>query len=546
MVMNYNLQGQDTRTVQSRIEYNIDEAMPYGDFAPSMLMARYEETDIGNDEDVYDNYARDTLTDWRPDTNLMAHEEARGSNVTARTGRLDLIYGGHRGTVDTPYVPERFDQFIGDEDRDPRGINADGAPDMKLFRGQNDERMRFIRWNADGCDNITGGARAERREIADQQAMYGAWKGRLKVFDRQIDGRREGMRRGYEHVSGVDKQVHVQSYGDYIKDHALTPARRSAIICREIVRNGKKWREETIDADWAVARYTQICKSGPRDTSGKSRVGDAVADNQWGVESKPLYFKAAGLLMSSIVKNKAQSVSNARADNTELPDAPVDSVAAGKTASQTRDLCAILRSLDTTTELGVETNTVVGKTPGPQQADHLARQITGDHLTPAHHYLNAEIIYKHVAREGDVRKAKDLVITDARDADPAMIGAEGVPFKSASVAMKSGAKLGAQVSPGTLIEGRETHNYRTASLTNGDKRVSMYAKDATQLDESANSQHRRPCRANYKGYSTNDTIEDMQYGDNAYKDRHARGLGSKYMVIFIDRDARSDDISVAN
>ncbi len=534
------------RTVQGRIGYTIDEAMGYGDMAPSLLTSMYEETDMGNDEDLYDNHARGILTDWGPDTNLMAHEAPRSSDVTSRAGRLNLIYGGDRGTVDTPYVPERFDQFIGVEDRDPRGINADGAPDFKVLKDQYDDRMRFIRWTPDSCNNITGGGRAERREIADHQAANIAMAGRLNIFDRQLDGRREGIRREYDNVSAVPKSIQPQSYGDLITDFALNPQRKTITLCKEIIRAGKAWREETIDADWSFARYTQICKGGVREHNGKSKVESSDNDTMWKAESQPIYFKAAGLLMSNIVKQKAQEHANIRADNTEVPDAAVEEVAARKTMPLVRDLRYILDNIGTDTRFSSEVNTINIKTPSPQTPDHRARVAVYNHITPAHHYLNAEIIYKHVALEGDARKAKDLVITDARDTDPGMVGVNHLPFKTARRDIDVGAKLGSMIVPGTLHEGRKTHNYKAAMHANGDKRVSMFAKDATVLDESTNSQHRRPQKANYRGNGVDDTVEDMHYGDNSYLDRRARGLGSKYTMQFIDRDSRADGISVAN
>lgn len=42
-------------------------------------------------------------------------------------------------------------------------------------------------------------------------------RSRLKVFDRQLDSRQEGLRRKQECISDVNKQVTVQSYGDMIK-----------------------------------------------------------------------------------------------------------------------------------------------------------------------------------------------------------------------------------------------------------------------------------------------------------------------------------------
>ncbi len=540
--MDYDLKA---RTVQGRIEYSIDHAMPFGDFAPSILMAKYEETDIGNDEDVYDNYARDTLVDQRPDTNLFACEEARGG-VNARSGYLELIHGGHRGSVDTPYVPERFDQFIGPEDQDPRGNNNDGAPDMKQLRRQEDARMRFVRWNADGCDNITGGTRAERKEIADQQSVWAGWKSRLKVFDRQLDGRRNGLRREYRYKSQVPKQVLIQSYGDYMKDDALTPQRRGAFICREVIRNSKAWREETLDSDLAFARYTQICKQ-KRTGGAISRVADGrderhVDNDVSTTETGPKYFKAAGLLMSNIVRGKRQAM------DTDIVDPATSGVVVRKTGPFVKDLNVILKSI-TAGPMEDGRNTMAGKTAPRVPLEHTGRAVVYNHLAPAHHALNAEILYKNVSEGGDLRKVKDLIITDVRDAS---VSDRAAHYKTSARGIKTGAKLATTSTDrphglsltGTACGHTKTFNYKTSVLPSGDKRVRMGAVGA--LGESAATLIRRPNHTSIRAATGEDVDYQMRYGDNACKDRHGRGLGSKYMVRFIERDTRGDAIATAN
>jgi hypothetical protein len=530
--MDYDL----VRTVEGKIEYNLDQAMPYGDFAPSMLMSRFEETDIGPDEDAYDDYARTTLTDWTPDQNKFEHEEARGG-VNRRSGRIQLQYYGHRGDADSVYRPEIFDGFMGDEDRDPRGSQVD--PDMKELRKQHDSRMRFVRFTPDGADHVTGGGRSEAQVMADQQKLFRVVRNRLKVFDRQIDGRRNGMRRTYKHKSNVPKQILVQSYGDFIKDYALNPQRRANVICKEILRNTRGWYLETMDADFAFARYSQICRrQRTKTTHNRVRDYDETARrNEIDDDDTAKHYKAVGLLMSNIINGKKQAVAMAKAGNMDFDEAR--NTVQRKTSPFERDLTQIMRAMTQDSEFSAHHNTMVGKTPCMVQQEHLMRQIVHNHILPAQYYLNAEIMYKSVKPGADTRKVKDLAITDANS--PELRDMNTTAGKTAKRRLVHGAKL-AREYDADHGESVKTFNYRTANFrADHRKRSANNDQNAGQSDD---SQHRRPLHTNYRNASSADVVDNIRYGDNTSKERHTGALGSKYLNRHIDRDSRGDEISL--
>ena len=523
--MNYDL----TKTVQGAIEYNVDEAMAYGDMPSSMLMSKYEETAMGPDEDMYENYARTTLTDKTPDTNKFEHEEPRGA-VNRRSGKLQLQYYGHRGDTDTVYRPELFYGFGGPEDREVRGINVD--PDMKEYRKQQEARTRFVRWSPDASEHITGGGRSETQAIADQQTLFVAARDRLKIFDRQLDGRQNALHRSFDHKSQVPKQLVVKAYGDFIKDYAMNPQRRANLVCKEII-GARGWMDETNDSDLAFARYTQICrrrKSCPEDQRRVMEISTRRNDIDLLDSSK--CYKTAGLLMSDIVNCKKQAMSCA-VGNMDMGEAKL--TAARKTEPFVRDLTTITRAISQDADFASEDATVTGKTAARVLAEHTARQVTHNHSTPAHYYLNAEVIYKNV-KPGETRKIKNLMITDAdfQYSDNTATG------KTAKRKAGFGAKL-ARADDTDLAKSRKTVNYKQSIKKQG------YAKNLSTPDsyasESDNSQNRRIDHTGSRITSRNDTVEEMQYGDNASKERHGRGLGSKYMNRFIDSDHRGDEIS---
>lgn len=532
--MDYNL----SKTVESRDD-DIDVAMSFGEMPNGMLVSKFEETDMGPDEDMYDNYARGEICDWTGDKNKFEHEEARGG-VNRRAGRLQLQYYGHRGNEDTPYHPERFDGFMGD--RDPLGINTE--PDFKKLTEQHNARMRFVRWSPDASDQITGGGRSEGKLMADQQTLFKVTQNRLKVFSPQIDGRREGLRREFKHKSNIPKQILVQSYGDYIKDYALNPQRRANIICKEILRNSRTWRDETAEADFAFAKYSQLCRRArikqKHNPVLSAQGGDAARRNEINDQDMTKCYKAAGLLMANIVKGKRQAVDNAREGNMDLADAKT--TVARKTEPFARDLALVLRAMTQDADFATGDSTMIVKNPYPTLSEHIARQVVYNHLAPAHHYLNAEILYKTVRPGVDTRKVKDLIITDANA--PQLRDVNTTLCKTAKMKLVSGAKL-ATDDDTDKAESSRTFNYRHALNPNGDRRIRLVANDML-AGESDATQNRRPNHKNYRITSAEDTEDNMRYGDNACKERHTRGLGSKYMNRFIDRDARDDEISARN
>jgi hypothetical protein len=510
--MDYNL----TKTVEGRIENSIDQAMRFGDMPPAMLMTKFEQTDMGYEDSLYDDFARMTLTDRRPDAPTFAHEEPRGG-TNDKSGRLQLQYYGHRGDADTPYRPEYFDGFLGDEERDPRGINVD--PDFKRMRAEEIARGRFQLWTPENHDWITGAGLSEFQVMENRQSLYAQVKERLKVFSRMIDGRREGMRREYPHVSNVGKQIYVQSYGDLITDAALNPNKRSSIICKNIIRDSEKYRLSTADADFKYAQYTRICKGG------KAKIGkvSGVADNKRAlVEDKSMHYKAAGILMDRLVRLRA---THHDADLDASREAKV-----GKTAPIRRDIISVLVSINTDNKFadGDRTSTRKG---GALTADTTNMSLR-DGLAPVYH--NASIIYKTVREGKDLSQVKYNIITDSKLNNSDDTGTR----KAAKITIRR-CKTTDGDTP--FSESGRVINYRLAC-----KRARRGAGNTTtngNFAKSDNTVIRRPNHTNYRNPTENDTDEDMKYADNYYMERHAAPLGTKYTMGLSDRDSRSATMS---
>jgi hypothetical protein len=527
--MNYNLARQRYGP-QGADNYTINIGLRSGGMPAQMLAEKFEETDIGPDEDAYDMHVRREICDWTGDRNLMEHERPRGG-VNARKGLLELRANGHRGTADVE-TPEIFLGFGGPEDRDPRGTNVD--PDMKQMVRQQQARMRFKRFTPDHSDDVTGGGRSEAMVMSDKQKGFRLTRERLKVFDRQIDGRREGLRRTWRHKSEVSKQVLVQSYGDFIKDYAMNPQRRANMIAGAVIRDSKEWRTETSDQDYTIAKYSQICRR--RTTANTQNRKTAQSDDtKWqdGDDSKT--YRAVGLLLANILRGKRTlynggDVDMYKSENTQTR----------KNAPAARDLAAILRAMVHDADLKDGDTTTAYKTAEQGRVAVVARQTVYNHIAPAHHALNAEIIYKSVRPGADTRAVSGLVITDPKTF---AASASSQTSKAASRFTSTGRKLGTKTDD-DRTESEQTVSYK--KLLHERKSKNLNTATDTCYSESDKSQIRRELNKTHKTVTPILQEQNIKFHDTPVAERLGGGLGSKYTMREVDRDNRTDSISGDN
>ncbi len=516
----------------SRIEHNVDVAMGYGDMPSTMLMAKYEETDMGPDEDLVEDYIRNEIIDRQADAPMFEHERPRGP-ANASTGKLQLQYEGHRGTA-VPWQPELFLGFGGDTDRDPRGHNV--APDMKTLTEQERFRaQRYIRFSKDGCEQITGGGRSEFQLMADQQKLQRNVRDRLKIFNRQLDCKRNGMRRVFKHKSDVAKQILVQSYGDYVKDYALNPQRRANIMCNQIIRDTSEYRSESQDQDYAVAKYTQTRRMNHK-AVGKPTNDLTAEDGEWSSSDQTKTYRAAAILMSNLVRLKKQSLT----DKTQNDFENSKGEQVRKQAPIARDLALILRSLAREQDFTEGDVTMTVKTAPRPQLEHQARLTLQNHLAPAHHYLNAEILYKSVKPGADTRKVADMILGDATEIEDQDETTRG---KSAKQQLRTGkANIAEDID---YSESQKTVNYKQLLAPEAKSRREA-ASGENFKSEGDDTQLRRPTHTLHRNPHKEDTARDINFANNTQKERLTGRLGSKYTMRSLDRDERRGEIKDHN
>jgi len=529
--MNYDLNSV-AKVKPTQIEYTVDENRQYGQLPMEMLTTKFEETEMGGDDELsYDDYARRTLTNWGPDTNHFEYEEPRGG-TEARAGRLNTRIYGHRGTADLPNHPELFIGFQGMGDADPRGTAVE--PDMTKLADQYSARMRFVRFSPDSSEHVTSGSRNEYKIMEDQQTVFKWVRDRMKWFTTQKDCRREGLRRTWKHRPDVKKCVVVKGYGDYIKDQGLNPQRRSVLISDKIIRDSKFYRDSCEDQDKHAMRYGE---SGRRrktkDTS--NRMGMQTADGRFSQQDVSKCYKAMGLLLSEIVRGKSQQMQMAADGDTEQGTS-TESVAR-KQAAAVRDLITIIHSITQDGRWEDSDVTMMMKTATPQRIEHMAKLITFNHLLPANHYLNAALMYKSVKPGADMQKIKKEMITDSRM--PEIRDAAGAVRKMAK-AKRMDPRAGLNSLVSVVEESVTAHNFKQAKRKIDRSRLNVSGEKFKS--ESDNSQIRKQNHEQYQ--VVNPDLHDwgMKFSENKYADRHGGRLGSKYLVREMDRDGRSADL----
>lgn len=507
---------------------NPNVAFNYGPMPYDMLLQKFEETDLGPDEDAYDNFARTTLSDWRPDAPTTAADEPRG-RVNSSAGMLQNRYYGHRGDADMPNHSEIFQDFVGSEWADPRGYAID--PDSKEIVKQGAARMRFVRFTPDNCEQITGGRLSENQEIELRQDTFRRSRDLLKVFDYQMDGRREGMRKGWKHVGAINTTDGMNRRDDIVPAETFTP-RGYNIVIDSIIRDTRAFRESTTDQCFEVQKYTGNGRARRR--HGDTHVGTLVeGDPKFGAEGNAVAYRATqavGALMAGIValNNQAQDMNYG---------ASTDSVARRR-EKFISDISLILKEQNAEADWGRANGGRTVKTAAPGAESVSGWESCPNHLLPISHYVTATKMYKSV-REGNPAEMRRAIGEGLRD------GKAAAPEKGWTAGMNARPKLGpAPAAAPTNVDIVDattmTHNYRNGRpgmLPRGAISGEGFAAESDLTLFGRNAGRAEPI-------APDAIIDGSQFGVNDKAERHGAPMGKKSRARrHADSDAAPDDIN---
>lgn len=499
--------------------------MNVGGMPGEMLFAKFEETNLYEDPESYNDFARTQLTDQRPDDIKFEYERPRGGTERS-SGRLRLQYWGSRGDAEPARHSEAFLDFGGGDFRDPRAHNVD--PDFKELARQSFARQRFHRFSKDDNPQVTGGARSEGRAMEDNKRLFIWSRDLFKIFSRQLDGPRNGLMRQYEYASNVGKVRAEDGYGDAVRDYALNPTRSPGIIMKQLLRDTTAYRSTTYDQDFDYARYTQVCKSSRM--AEDKRMSTAQQEKpDMGDSENNMRMKAAALLVSQLIMTKRNSLAGTQ----DIQFAAQMEANSGRTATIAQDISKIWAGAETSTGFGSSEEPASRQQPGLSDASAIRTNVDStNHLTPAHILLNADLVYKSL-KPGTPRVDRGKIITDGRAAT-----AEDVARARKTRGRETKRLDG---SPDHIKNEEMTvYNYKTA-LKNS-RGNSRRALPGHEHGESDLTKILRVTKKTPKVGINKDT-EIHTYGANLSKDRHVGGIGSKYTARLVDREQaeRMDD-----
>lgn len=511
------------RVKPTDVTYNLDTAMPYGEMPSEALIKKFEETsDLNDGEGQYESYARGTLKDFSPDP-ITLEQNVRRKDYTAK-GILNVLHSGGRGELNNPSHPEMFLELT---EREPRGTATD--PDFRRLVDQQEARMRFVRFSSDADNSIHQGRPSESemyhksRYLVHKQA-----KARAKIFRTSKDGRREGIRREYyPHVSNVQKtqedlnkfRPESQTFTDYITDFALNPSRKTVKLSNTIVTDSRLYNQFTTDHEFKVAKYGESTRSRRLLPKVGSVVSDIDGENYDDIpggeyvphEDTSKSFKAAGILMGAIVKQKHEQDLNQRGGVADQGNT-LETMANRKTQALQNDLNKVIYESQTGIEMKSQVQTIQGKVPTPQRAEHLARVTTGDASKPAHQLHNAELMYKSVKGTDDMDKVRREMITDDRK----------VPHREElTIFGKNGRTVAAtgkrKTESEAIIEGKSLQTVAFKTGRKSSTNTSMKGVAAHTEGFAGKSDYTRVGKTNtatYRNASVNDQIAENQFFNN--------------------------------
>lgn len=500
--------------------YTIDESLRYGAMPHEMLAVKFEETDLGYDEEeTYNDYARSTLMDRGPDPIMTAADEPRRGGWS---GRLNAQYYGGRGGGDLPAHPE---MFLGEIDGDPRG-HVD-EPNMDLMRGQWSERTRFQRWTPDHQSWVTGGGRSETQVMADKQSGFRWVRDRLKVFSRQLDGRRSALQGSWRQVSRAGRIDRERSRYSGVADAAQ---QRRHIIEKyasgTTTRDTREYRESTTDQEMEVAVLGQARKHGRVDNS-QQRATAHTTDGNFAIEAASRQFKTAAGLLADIVATRDRMVAEPTTRDGEAAPDEVLSMAR-RHESIVKDLAALMQQVVGEANMGIGRETMSAKTAALSDARAAtSAPLVFNHLMPAHLLHIPELMYKTAALPRDQRKITAAQIRDAHAAEPMTEGSAAKSAKHGSDQSRASRATVNIIRDDTTA----TYNYKQKRMT----APSTAGISAERFASESDATQRRRSRAaggNPHGSEARGRVDSSAatFGGNMAPVRHGGRFGNKNMV----------------
>lgn len=167
----------------------LDNDNSYPHMPGDMLAAKFEETVLAHEEENYDDYMRQAVTDKGPDPNLLG--DVQPHRTENSDYRLNLQYHGTTGKQELPYNPEAFVGIIGNHGDRPYWQEID----WQEMNRQNDFRMnRYQNFRGENDNTIIGSGVNPLQALNMNHLSSCRWGKQLAIFSREQDNILYGLK----------------------------------------------------------------------------------------------------------------------------------------------------------------------------------------------------------------------------------------------------------------------------------------------------------------------------------------------------------------
>ena len=230
----------------------------YGTMPEDTYLRKIATTDMFEDPNQYENYARSCLKDRRPDKPFLASDESRSTEAgygNHSSEFLNLRYTGARHDHGDPYLPDGT--FLDWEFAAKDCRNTAGDPNMSAHRKQQMARSAFIKRYNDEDYSVPSNGIAPRDMVKNIKAGMNIFRNQYQNFEESL---------GNFHNGGVGKtgrkkdsdMVHVTTDGTVLDITELTQANRADGLTRLSNDPSIAYRHSTPDHRFKTAKYSMV------------------------------------------------------------------------------------------------------------------------------------------------------------------------------------------------------------------------------------------------------------------------------------------------
>lgn len=214
------------------------------------LKKKFEVTNILENQNILDDFYKNTLKDFSPDLPTFAYEESRKNHDSV--SKLNTHYYGRRNTTE----PFQNDLFLGFTDKDPRSIH--NGPLMGKYQEQIWSRKDDFKYSfKDDADNsIPTAGISEAKMQKNKKDTYKGFQERFKNYEESTDA----WATGFNPIQSDMSKIYLHDVDDTLPD--LTKIKdlgnRRDVINEMSLRALPTGWDAVPDQKYKIAKYTKL------------------------------------------------------------------------------------------------------------------------------------------------------------------------------------------------------------------------------------------------------------------------------------------------